>query len=231
MIKAILFDIDNTLLSFDEYVKESMKIGFEVFGIGKYTDEMFETFTKVNSSLWHKIESGEIDLTKLQKIRWNMIFDALGFSADGVEFEKYFRSRLFDNAIEEPGAMDLIKYLSGKYTLCTASNGPYLQQLNRLKVGKMAEFFTESFISEDIGHSKPSKEFFNESLNRLNATLNQEIAPNEMMIIGDSLTSDMAGGVGFGMKTCFYNPKNITVPDDLNLDYIVSNLSEIKNIL
>lgn len=231
MLKVILFDIDNTLLSFDEYVKESMKLGFKEFNIGEYTDEMYATFTKINTSLWHKIENGEIDLAQLQKIRWNMIFEALGVEADGIAFEKYFRARLFYNAIEEDGAINLLKYLSEKYILCTASNGPYLQQMNRLKVGKMADFFTDSFISEDIGHSKPSKEFFEISLDRLNKKLGQNFKPDEMMIIGDSLTSDMAGGINFGMKTCFYNPKNIAIPNEIKLDYIVSHLSEIKRIL
>lgn len=231
MIKAVLFDIDNTLLSFDEYVKESMKNGFEKFGIATYNDEMFAAFTQVNSKLWRLIEKGEMTFEELLKTRWNKIFEHLGISADGVAFEKYFRERLFDSAIPENGAMDLLKYLHGKYILCVASNGPYQQQKNRLKVGGMLPYFSDLFISEEIGSSKPAKSFFATCFERLNSKLEQKIQPNEIIIIGDSLTSDMAGGIRFGMQTCFYNPAKKEVPSDVKIDYTVTSLNEITNIL
>ena len=231
MIKAILLDIDNTLLSFDEYVKESMKNGFKKFGIGTYKDEMFSVFNRINSDLWQSIERGEIDFEELQKIRWNRIFERLGFSADGEIFEKYFRDCLFESAIVEDGAIDLLKYLHGKYTLCVASNGPYLQQVNRLKISGMLTFFSQLFISEEIGSSKPSESFFNECIKRLNTSMEKEIKPSDILIIGDSLSSDIAGGLRFGMKTCFYNPHNKSIPATLNIDYNVKSLFEIKSIL
>lgn len=231
MIKVILFDIDNTLLSFSEYVKQTMKTGFEKFGIATYKDEMFSVFNKINSGLWRSLEKGEIDFNKLQKIRWNMIFEALGVSADGEAFEKYFRECLFDNAIPEKDAMEILEYLHSKYTLCVASNGPYLQQVNRLKVGGMLPYFSHLFISEEIGYSKPSKEFFDTCINRLNSKSQQLLKPCEIMIIGDSLTSDMAGGIQCGMQTCFYNPENKPIPCGMKLDYTIASLKELKNIL
>ncbi len=231
MIKAVLLDIDNTLLSFDEYVKESMKSGFKKFGLGAYKDEMFSVFNQINTDLWQLIERGEIDLEELQKIRWKRIFERLGFSDDGEAFEKYFRDCLFESAIPEEGAMDLLKYLYGKYTLCVASNGPYLQQVNRLKVGGMLPYFSHLFISEEIGSSKPSGKFFNECINRLNIRTEQAIKPAEILIIGDSLSSDMAGGVKLGMQTCFYNPHNKSIPSTTKINYNVVSLNEIKSIL
>ncbi len=231
MIKVILFDIDNTLLSFSEYVKETMKTGFKKFDIATYTDEMFSVFNKINSGLWQSIEKGELDFKELQKIRWNMIFEALGLSADGVAFEKYFRECLFESAIPEKNAMEILEYLHGKYTLCVASNGPYLQQKNRLKICGMLPYFSDLFISEEIGHSKPSREFFDTCMNRLNSKAQQPLEPCEVMIIGDSLTSDMAGGIQSGMQTCFYNPENKPIPCGMKLDYVVASLKEIKNIL
>jgi YjjG family noncanonical pyrimidine nucleotidase len=231
MLKVILFDIDNTLLSFDQFVIETMKIGFEKFGIGVYQDEMYQVFHQINSGLWQKIENGEMTLEELKKQRWNAIFHHLGKTADGEAFEKYFRERLFESAIPVDGAMDLLEFLHGKYTLCAASNGPYLQQVNRLKRGGMLPYFTDFFISEEIGSSKPSEHFFNTCIERLRTRLNQNIQPCEIMIIGDSLSSDMAGGVRAGMQTCFYNPDKKPVADELHLDYQVASLSEIKNIL
>ena len=231
MLKVVLFDIDNTLLSFDEYVKESMKSGFEKFGLGAYEDGMFDVFNRINCGLWQLIEKGELSLSELEKKRWNMIFECLGISGDGVAFENYFRGCLFESAIPEKGATELLEYLQSRYTLCVASNGPYMQQVNRLKVGGMLHYFSELFISEEIGFSKPSVKFFDVCISRLNSKSTEKIHPSEIIVIGDSLSSDIAGGIQCGMQTCFYNPHKTAVPCETKPDYIVSSLDEIKNIL
>jgi len=201
MIKAVLLDIDDTLLSFEKFVIESMKSGFKKFGIGEYSDEMFRMFNEINSKLWKDLEKGEISFEDLKKTRWNLVFRHMGVSADGEAFEKYFRECLFESAIPEDGAMELIEYLHPKYILCAASNGPYRQQVNRLKLCGMLPYFSHLFISEEIGSSKPSEEFFNACMERLNADPEKNILPGEVMMIGDSLTSDMAGGINAGMQT------------------------------
>lgn len=231
MLKVILFDIDNTLLSFDEYVKESMKNGFEKFEIGVYKDRMFDIFTEVNTALWHALEIGEISFEELKKKRWNMIFERLGIIADGEAFEKYFRDRLFESAIPIDGAIELLNYLRDKYTLCVASNGPYLQQMNRLKICGMLPYFSDFFISEEIGSQKPSISFFQACIERLNSKSKEKILPREIMIIGDSLTSDIAGGIQIGMQTCYYNPDQKPIPCEMNLNNHVTSLKEIKSIL
>lgn len=230
MVKAVLFDIDNTLLSFDGYVREAMKNGFARFGLCEYEDHMLDAFHKTNAELWRSLEQGELSFDELIKIRWNMIFADLGISADGVEFEKYFREYLFDSAIVIDGAEELLAYLNGKYILCVASNGPYDQQVNRLKTSGLSKYFTHIFISGEIGHQKPSAKFFETCLARINAH-RQSVSPEEMLIVGDSLTSDMTGGLGFGMQTCLYDPKHSMIPDEMHVNHVVSDLREIKNIL
>ena len=229
MIKAILIDIDNTLLDFSAYVKHAMRDGFETFGLGEYSEEKFQVFQRINDGLWREIEEGTLTFDELQRIRWNRIFEALGISFDGVEFEIYFRKYLFNSAIPMEGAMEMLEYLNGRYLLCVASNGPYEQQLNRLKVGGMYSYFAEYFISGKIGASKPSKEFFTHCLEVLNRR--GKILPSEILMIGDSLTSDVAGAIDSGMKTCFYDLKGKGVPSGMKVDYTVSSLNEIRDIL
>ena len=229
MIKVVLFDIDNTLLDFDQYVKDAMKNGFEKFALGKYDNDTFAVFTKVNSELWHDLEKGKLSFEQLKKVRWNLVFDALGIDFDGEYFEEYFREFLFDSAIAEEGAMHLLQYLKGKYLLGVASNGPYAQQINRLKRANMLSFFEHCFISEEIGHSKPSKEFFDVCMSRINKDLQQEILPCQVLSVGDSLSSDIAGGKVAGMKTCFFNPKN--KPCHEQIDFVITKLSQLEEIL
>lgn len=229
MIKAVLFDIDNTLLDFDAYVRQAMREGFEEFGLCEYNDGMYDTFTRINSGLWHDIEKGKLTFDELLHIRWNKVFEALGIHFDGYEFEKHFRGKLFTNAIPVDGAHDILDYLSGKYILAAASNGPYEQQINRLKVGGMYEILSYHFISEKIGASKPSPEYFAYCMNEINKGREESILPCEVMMIGDSLTSDMAGARGYGMKTCYFDRHGKGT--DESVDYVINNLSEIKNIL
>jgi YjjG family noncanonical pyrimidine nucleotidase len=231
MIKVVMLDIDDTLLSFERYVVEAMRNGFGKFGIAEYTDDMHGVFNKINTELWRRIERGEITLEELKRDRWNMIFKRLGIDFDGERFEKYFREGLFESAIPEEGALDLLEYLNGKYILCAASNGPYLQQKNRLRIGKMLGYFFEVFVSEDIGSSKPYESFFATCVERLELKMGENIKADEIIIIGDSLSSDMKGGIRFGMKTCFYNPDKKDLPDGMSVDHQVTSLSEIKNIL
>ncbi|MBE6589408.1 MAG: HAD family hydrolase [Ruminococcaceae bacterium] len=235
MIKAVLIDIDNTLLDFDAYVREAMRDGFEKFGLPSYRDEMYGVFLRVNTEFWHRLERGEITYGELLRERWNCIFSALGISFDGPTFEAYFKSCLFDSAIPVEGAAELLEYLKGRYILCAASNGPYRQQINRLEKGGLLPYFSECFISEQIGASKPSAAFFSrcmDTLNRARAEAGEEaLFPSEVMMIGDSLTSDIAGAIGSGIETCFFNRDMRPLPQDLSIDHVVYTLEEIRRFL
>ncbi|MBR5868863.1 MAG: HAD hydrolase-like protein, partial [Clostridia bacterium] len=141
MIKVILLDIDDTLLDFQGYVKESLREGFREFGLGEYNEGVYTTFTRINTVLWHEIEEGKLTIADLRRVRWNRIFGELGITYDGAVFEDYFRGRLFHSAIRVEGAVELLEHLHGRYILAVASNGPYAQQVNRLKNGGMLDYF------------------------------------------------------------------------------------------
>lgn len=226
-MKAVFIDIDNTLLDFDAYVCTTMEQGFAHFGLPAYRPEMYHTFTTENNKLWRQIEEGTLTFEELQKIRWSNIFAALGFSFDGPTFERYFREALHESAIPVPGAMDLLQSLSGGALLCVASNGPYEQQLHRLEIGGMRPYFDYFFISERAGAAKPSREFFDYAFRALNGNRPDPILPQETLIIGDSLSSDMAGGLQYGMKTCYYRRSGAPAAP-AGVDYTVTDLRQIS---
>lgn len=208
MIKAFFIDVDNTLLDFDAYVYETMQQGFRKFSLRQFEPWMIDVFHAENNKLWHALEDGSLTFAELQKIRWNTIFDKLGIEFDGVVFETYFRDQLRESAVPVAGAYELLEALKKSGAcLCVASNGPYEQQMNRLRLAGMTAYFDYFFISEDIGFSKPAEEFFKESFRRLNAgkAAEEMIRPEECVMVGDSLTSDMAGGRSCGMHTVFFS--------------------------
>lgn len=226
-MKAVFIDIDNTLLDFDEYVRDTMKTGFRHFDLKPYEPYMYDVFTRENGMLWHRIEQGELTFAELEKIRWNIIFDKLGIDFDGPVFEKYFRRALNDSAIPVDGAYEMLEALREKECLiCAASNGPYDQQLRRLEIADMLRYFDHVFISEKIGASKPSEDFFEHAFSVINSSREDAVMPHETVMIGDSLSSDIAGGRQYGMKTCWYmRNKGKEIPSEVGL--AVSDLREI----
>ncbi len=225
-MKIVFLDVDGTLLDFDGYVKEALQTGFHKFHLGTYEPGVYQVFEQINTDLWEQIERGELTREELMKIRFRKIFDALGIDFDGAVFEQYFIDNLYDSAILIPGAMELVTYLAGKYPLCIASNGPIDQQENRLRKAGLLPFMDKLFLSEQIGAAKPSPQFFDAAFRQLPG-----VSPEETILIGDSLTADMAGASQYGMKTCWYNPFHKEAPSGLSLDYTVDSLGQIQNIL
>ncbi len=223
MIKAVFIDIDGTLLDFEACVEESMRCGLLENGI-EYKDEMLVTFHRINDGFWRDLEQGKITFEELLERRWATIFDALGIDLDGPEFETYFRKRLHESAIPMAGSFEMLEYLSGKYSLFAASNGPHDQQVERLRKADMLRYFEEVFTSGKIGAEKPSGEFFTYCFDRTDG-----IKPEESVMLGDSLTSDMKGGNDFGMKTIWLNLKGKEKPDWV--DFEIKALDEVKKII
>lgn len=224
-IEAVFIDIDNTILDFDEYVRRTMQCGFKEFGLSEYEPWMYDVFTRENNKLWREIEQGTLTFEELQKIRWNLIFDKIGMECDGPSFEKYFRKCLNESAIEIDGAGKLLEELAGRYILCAASNGPYEQQLHRLELADMKKYFDYLFISEEMGIQKPAAGFFEKAFERLNAGRPHKIYAKNSLMIGDSVSSDIAGGRSAGMRTCLFDRNGKYEKD--SADIVVRSLDMI----
>ena len=204
MITTVFIDIDNTLLDFDVCATYAMSKGLEKYG-KHYENGLFECF---------------------KKIRWNLVFDAFGIKGiDGPEFEEVFHDFLAVSAEPVSGAHELLTYLCGKYKLFATSNGPFKQQDFRLEKADMKKYFSGLFISEAVGAMKPSKEYFDYCIENANAR------KDEIVLIGDSLTADIAGGRNAGIKTVWFNHDRTDIPENKIWDYYVESLDEIKNIL
>lgn len=226
---VIFIDIDNTLLDFDAYIRQTMAEGFAHFGLRPYEPYMEEVFHRENGKLWHQIEAGTLTFRELEQIRWNNVFRALQIDFDGPVFEKYFRAALYDSAIPVDGAMELLRSLHGSYTLAVASNGPYEQQLHRLELAGMKPYFDWFFVSEKLGVSKPAAAFFDGAFAELNKGRETPVRPADCVIIGDSLTSDMAGAIASGLDCCYLSP--IGAAPDLPVTYTIHSLAELCALL
>lgn len=224
MIKAVLLDIDNTILDFNECSKQAMEMAFLGNGL-PFEEEYAKTFRKINDGLWLRIESGEITREYLHSERFNLILKELSLEGNGRKIEKDFLENLNVCTTFVEGGLELVKYLSGKYILCSASNAPYAQQMARLKNSKVIEYLTHTFISEEMGANKPEKRYFDLCFERM-----KNIKKEETIMIGDSLSADIIGAKNYGLKCIWFNYAKIKPKGD-EADYIVDKLSEIKKIL
>ncbi len=229
-IKAVFLDIDNTILDFDAYVKQALRAGFEKFDLGTYTEQTYENFEIENRKVWKELEEGKITFAYLEQVRMQRFFDAYDIAMNGVVFEKYFRSYLRESAIPVKGIETLLPYLAEKYMLFTASNGPYEQQVHRIDLAGYSHYFRDHFISEDIGLSKPAIGFFQAAMERMKQQ-GIAIKPKEIVIIGDSLSSDMTGGYYAGLHTIWYNPTQQANNSKIPVDEEVQDLLQITHLL
>lgn len=221
---VVFIDIDDTLLDFTKCANDAIKSACNKFGV-PYTTTLVDTFHPINLDLWHRLEKKEVTKEKLFDTRFQIVFDKLSIKADGIAFETAFRENFHESAILVDGARDLLEYLRSKYKVYVASNASMHQQTNRMKRAELDGYIDGYFVSEEIGFPKPQKEFFDACFKAL-----PDVKPQDVVMIGDSLSADIKGACEYGLKTIWYNHRNEPT-SDVKCDYIVSRLSEIKNIL
>ena len=215
MKKIVLLDLDNTLIDFNECARHSIINSFKKHGF-TYTEDAFTTFITENVKIWKRLEKGEITKTELRENRWNIILGKLGIDYDGTIIEEEFENGVAQGAYAVEGAYELLDYLYPKYELYIVSNGFRFVQESRLKIGDFRKYFKDIFLSEDIGIQKPAKEFFDYCFEKLD---NPE--KNSVILIGDSLSADIIGGLNYGIDCIWFNKNGDNLPEEIKPTYTV----------
>jgi len=224
MYKALFFDVDDTLLNFKLCSQAALSKAIDIFGI-PHDQYIFDLFYEIDNELWAKQKQGLISVQNVLDSRFNELFTRLGINVDSNKFKVAFLENLSNEYILEPGAYDIIRYLSSKYKLYVASNGMLTMQQSRLKQANLFPYFSDLFVSDDIGYEKPDIHFFEECLQR------SGLKNKDVLFIGDSLEADILGAHTSGIDTCWYNPTNIFNHKDLKIGYIIEGLHQLKDIL
>ena len=224
MIDTVLIDLDDTLLDFKADERFAITETLSHLGIPT-SEENISLYVKINLSCWKMHERGEIGLNELLYERFAMLFDALGVIADKRVAKEYYEKQLSKGGHLIEGAIELLEELKGKYRLYLVSNGEPTVQRNRMAAVDIAKYFDDIFISQKVGYAKPDKRFFDYVFQRTGTNKDTTI------IIGDSLTSDIAGGCMYGIKTCHLNPLGTVVEGKFIPDYEIKRLCELPELL
>lgn len=228
MIKVLLWDIDGTILDFKAAEKVAIKNCFEIIGgLGQCSDEMIEKYAVINRKYWEALERGEMEKKDILVFRFRDFFEMYGLDTSKAEaFNTEYQIRLGDTVVFRDDCKALINGLKGKFVQCAVTNGTKEAQTRKLRNSELDEVFEHIFISDIVGFEKPSIEFFDAVMAKLS-----EYDKSEMLIIGDSLTSDIKGGNNAGIKTCWYNPDGLVNDKGVSVDYEISNLNELLDII
>lgn len=227
MIKTILWDIDGTILDFHSSAENSLKNTFKKFGYGEITAELLHMYEGINDVYWRKLEKGEITKEKLLVERFVEFFRKIGIeNARAKEFNQAYLNGLLDTIVFMPEAYETVKKLHLKYKQYIVTNGVKQLQHKKISKAKIEEFFDDIFISDEIGYEKPQIEFFNHVFDRIEPQNRDEV-----IIIGDSLTSDIAGGIRSGIHTCWYHPSNEENHSDIKPECTVTSHLAFQELL
>ena len=227
MIKALLWDVDGTLLDFKAAESAAIRRLFGEFSLGECTDEMIRRYSAINEEFWQRLERNEITKQQVLIGRYEQFFAEIGVPVSlAVEFNRRYQVRLGDTIVLRDDSYSIVKSLRRRVRQYVVSNGTVIAQSRKLEGSGLGEMMDGVFLSEALGVEKPNKAFFDAVMDRICPE-----APEEVMIIGDSLTSDIRGGNNAGIKTCWYNPEGKTAPDEYKIDYVIADLHEIDSLL
>ena len=227
MIDVILWDVDGTLLDFLAAEQAAMEDCFAHFGLGPLTPERLARYSALNRVYWQRLERGELTKPQVLVGRFREFFAGEGLSPDLARpFNARYQEKLGDTVRFQDGADRLVARLRGRVRQYAATNGTRVAQERKLRRSGLDRQLDGVFISELLGAEKPSPAFFDQVL----ATIGP-VDRRRVLMVGDSLTSDMAGGLGAGLRCCWYNPQKLPAPPDLALDYVISDLNEVEGLL
>ncbi len=227
MIKAILWDIDGTLLNFEAAEKVAIRQCFASHDMGACSDEMLAHYSKINRKYWEALERGELSKPEVLVGRFTEFFEKEGLPIEkAVSFNEEYQWRLGDTVVFCDNGYELVEKLKGTLKQVAVTNGTKVAQDKKLKNSKLIELLDDIFISDVLGVEKPNVGFFEVVFERLG-----DYKKDEILIVGDSLTSDIKGGNNAGILTCWYNPKKLVNDKGVQIDFEIENLWEIEEIL
>ena len=219
---CVLFDADNTLLNFD--AAESKALAETLVNYGIEPDaETVQTYRTINEELWRQLEKGQIKREKLRVERFSRFLKAIDAAGDGAEMSQFYIERLAAHPdLMGPEVLDVLRELSEVATLAVVTNGFYKVQTRRLTESGVMNYLEDVFVSEKLDSEKPNRKIFDAALRALGVENREHV-----LMVGDSLTSDIQGGVNAGLDTCWLNASHAENPGKVVPTYEIASLEEL----
>jgi 2-haloacid dehalogenase len=192
----------------------------------QFEEGYLDVYQRINSELWKALERHEITPAVLRLRRFEQLLEALQLtgSADELNLAYVEQLGLCTDLID--GAYEVVQTLSRTSRIAIVTNGLESVQRSRLMRSTIHPFVTELIISEEVGAAKPQAAFFDVAFAETGNPSKEGV-----LIIGDSLSSDIQGGVNYGIDTCWYNPGGESKPESLSITYEITRLQNLLAIV
>ena len=224
MIEFLFLDLDDTILDFHKAERIAISKTIRDFGV-ELTETVLERYHLINKWHWEQLELGLMTREEVLVGRFSVLFREQGIDVDAVAVARDYEKNLSIGHYFLPGAEETVDALSKQYRLFLASNGTASVQKGRMTSANLYRFFEKVFVSQEIGHNKPSKAYFDGCFAQI-----PDFDPAKAMIVGDSLSSDIQGGINAGIRTCWVNP-NHTAANGITPDYEIEALHQLPALL
>lgn len=221
----LLLDADNTLFDFDKANRTAFSNVCATYDIPD-TEEHFATYEALNARLWAALDRGEVTKEFLVVQRFRDFFAAIGIERDAESCNRTMLAGLGSSAVLLPQAEEVCRELSAKHKLYVVTNAVASVQHARLRASAIAPYITDAFISEEAGAAKPSTAYFDYVFAHIDG-----ITKENCLVIGDSLSSDIKGANNYGLPCCWFNPKGAPRDETLRIDYEISDLRQLFDIV
>ncbi len=224
MIEFLFLDLDDTILDFHKAERIAISKTISAFGV-EPTEEILHRYHLINKWHWEQLELGNLTRAQVLENRFKVLFAELGREVDAAQCARTYEKNLSQGHFFLPGAEEAVDSLSKKYRLFLASNGTAVVQKGRMTSANLYRFFEKVFVSQEIGHNKPSRAYFDGCFAQIPG-----FDPGRAMIVGDSLSSDIKGGINAGIRTVWVNPGHLP-SGDIQPDYEIEALSQLEELL
>ena len=225
MIEFLLLDLDDTILDFHKAERIAISKTIRDFGV-EPTEELLDRYHEINKWHWEQLELGNMTRAQVLEGRFVMLFGELGMEVDATAVARTYEHNLSIGHYFLPGAEEALDVLHKKYRLFLASNGTASVQKGRMTSANLYRFFEKVFVSQEIGHNKPAKAYFDACFAQIPG-----FDPARAIIVGDSLSSDIQGGINAGIRTCWVNPNHAAPKNSIVPDYEIEALRQLPALL
>ena len=222
MFEYLFLDLDDTILDFQKAEHIALGKTLQSFGL-EPEEHVLKRYNLSNKAHWEALERKELTREQVLVGRFQMLFAEMGITVEPVSVARAYEDHLSIGHYFLPGAEEAVKSLSKKYKLYLASNGTAKVQAGRLKSADISKYFQKIFVSEELGADKPDKRYFDRCAEQI-----PDFDPQKTMIVGDSLTSDIQGGINAGLHTCWINPDHKKNTTAIQPEYELESLSQLE---
>lgn len=225
--KVLFWDLDGTIIDSHKAVANSLLYCFKKLGIeNKYNQNLVDDFYRINCNFWGNLGTIYKTIDEILTLRFVEFFTKNKIYVDYTNASKYYEEESTRTLFPFDNIINILYDLKTKYKMYVTTNGKEYVQRNKLKNAGIINLFDAIFISENIGYNKPDVKYFEKIMKFIG-----DYKKDEILMIGDTLNSDIAGANNASIKCCYFNRKDESIDPEYKIDYMISNHKELYNFL